>query len=276
MREFDLAIQLVLLRQHYGGAAAKEIVFCVRAQHNGEVIGAFLNGLGILAGALFGFTQRQPLSVRVQNFFKAALGAATVFLGLYLIWLNVSGTVASGLKQLFLGAAAVVVGYCIGKLFGLQKISNRVGRYAANLISNAQKNPPAKPADGFTAATILFCAAPLGIIGAVTDGLSGFFYLLALKAVMDGLATASFVKLFRWPVVLAAFPVLAFLNGLAFVTHIYATPFLAAHHWLTIVNVAAGFIVCATALVIFEIRRVELANYLPALAVAPLLARLFN
>ena len=33
----------------------------------------------------------------------------------------------------------------------------------------------------------------------------------------------------------------------------------------------AGFIVCAMALVIFEVRRVELANYLPALAVAPLL-----
>jgi uncharacterized membrane protein YqgA involved in biofilm formation len=38
------------------------------------------------------------------------------------------------------------------------------------------------------------------------------------------------------------------------------------------VGIAAGLITCAVSLVIFEVRRVELANYLPALVVAPLLA----
>jgi uncharacterized membrane protein YqgA involved in biofilm formation len=54
-------------------------------------------------------------------------------------------------------------------------------------------------ADGFCACTVLFWAAPLGLLGAVADGLSGYFYLLAVKAVMDGLAMTSFVKMFRWP-----------------------------------------------------------------------------
>jgi uncharacterized membrane protein YqgA involved in biofilm formation len=38
------------------------------------------------------------------------------------------------------------------------------------------------------------------------------------------------------------------------------------------VNAVGGLIACAIALMIFEVRRVELANFLPALAVAPLLA----
>ena len=63
-------------------------------------------------------------------------------------------------------------------------------------------------ADGFCACTILFWAAPLGLLGAVADGLSGYFYLLAVKGVMDGLAMASFVKMFRWPAALSAVPVL--------------------------------------------------------------------
>jgi len=237
------------------------------------VIGAFLNALGILAGALFGFTHRQPLSARAQQFFKSALGGLTALCGLALIYLNVTGTFQAGVKQLFVAALAVVLGNWLGKLLHLQKISNHVGRYAASLITRAQKNPPARPADGIIAATLLFCAAPLGLIGAVTDGLDGFFYLLALKALMDGLAMISFVKIFRWPVAFTALPVLAFLNAITLAVHFYATPFLAAHHWINIIGAAAGFIVCATALVIFEIRRVELANYLPALAVAPLLAR---
>ena len=41
-------------------------------------------------------------------------------------------------------------------------------------------------------------------------------------------------------------------------------------------NVAAGFIACAVALVIFEIRKVQLTDYLSALAVAPLIAWLLG
>jgi hypothetical protein len=144
------------------------------------------------------------------------------------------------------------------------------------LISSAQSNSPRKAADGFNACTILFCAAPLGILGAVTDGLSGYFYLLAVKAVMDALAMISFAKIFRWPCALSAFPVFIFLGAISFVCQFYARPFLDVHNLINSINAATGFIACAVALVIFEIRKVELANYLPPLVVAPLLAWLFN
>ena len=106
----------------------------------------------------------------------------------------------------------------------------------------------------------------------MADGLSGYFYLLAVKAVMDALAMMSFVKIFRWPAALAAVPVYLFLNGLTLAVYSGARPWLEPLALIGSVNLAAGIIVCAMVLVILEVRRVELANYLPALAVAPLLA----
>jgi uncharacterized membrane protein YqgA involved in biofilm formation len=238
------------------------------------MIGAFLNALGILAGALFGLTVRAPLSARAQNFFKVALGLATVFFGMRLVVLNLHGDIFAAMKQLGLGLLAVLLGFWLGKILRLQKISNRIGRHAGTLLANAQKNPPGKPVDGLLAGTILFCAAPLGVLGAVADGLSapaGFFYLLLIKGVMDGLATMSFVKLFRWPAALAAAPVFIFLNSLTLAVHFGAQPWLDAHAALAAVNVATGLLVCVVALVIFEVRRVELNSYLPAIFVAPLL-----
>ena len=175
------------------------------------------------------------------------------------------------LKQLFFTALAVVLGNWLGKMLRLQKMSNRIGHYAGTLLANAQKNPPGKPADGWVSATILFCAAPLGIVGAVADALSGFFYLLLLKAVMDGLAMMTFVKLFRWPAALAALPVFLFLNGLTVAVHFGLQPWLAANGLTGSICLAAGLIACIVSVVIFEVRRVELANYLPALLVAPVL-----
>jgi uncharacterized membrane protein YqgA involved in biofilm formation len=239
-------------------------------------IGAFLNALGILAGALFGLALRRPLSRRAQDFFRRALGASTIFLGLRLVWLNVNGTLLSCAKQIFIALLALVLGNLLGKLLSLQTISNQLGRMAGDLIANAQKNPPRKMADGFNTCAILFCAAPLGILGAVTDGLSGDFYLLAVKAVMDGLAMTSFVKMFGWFSAFSAFPVYIFLGAITFAVQFYAEPFLDSQNLIYPVNAAAGFIALAVALVIFEARKVELANYLPALAVAPLLAWLFK
>jgi uncharacterized membrane protein YqgA involved in biofilm formation len=240
--------------------------------------GAFLNAMGILIGGLFGLALRQPLSLRTQVFFRSALGAFTVFFGLRLVWLSVNGIFLSGLKQMFIAVLAVTLGFWIGKLLRLQKLSNRLGHYAASLIASAQSDAPRKIGGGFIACTILFCAAPLGLLGAVTDGLppgdsqSGYFYLLAVKAVMDGLAMTGFVKIFGWPSAISAFPVYAFLGGITFACQSYAQPFLAAHGLVDPVNAAAGLIACAIALMIFEVRRVELANFLPGLAIAPLLA----
>jgi len=251
------------------------VFFVPAARHNGRVIGAFLNALGILLGALFGLAGCGQLSARAQNQVKAALGAFTAFCGLQLVWQNVSGSFSVVLKQLFLAVLAVVLGNLLGKILGLQKISNRLGRHASARLAVAEKNPPGRPLDGFITATILFCAAPLGILGAVTDGLTDYFFPLAVKAVMDGLAVMSFVKMFRWPVALSALPVFIFLNAVALGVHTFALPWLTAHHSLPAVQVAAGLVICATALVVMGVRRVELANYLPSLAVAPLLAWLF-
>lgn len=235
------------------------------------MIGAFLNGLGILIGALFGLAVRKPLTARTQAFLKSALGALTVFYGLRLIYENVHGTFFACLKQILIAVLAVLLGYWVGRLLRLQSLSNRIGRHAATLLATAQKNPSVHYAAAFAAATILFCAAPLGILGAVADGLENYCFLLLVKALMDGLAMMSFVKMFRWQVALAALPVFFFFNGLSLLVHRAALPWLATHNLVGFVGLATGLIACSVTLVILEVRRVELANYLPALAVAPLL-----
>ena len=238
--------------------------------------GAFFNALGILFGGLFGLALRQPLSLRAQIFLRSALGAFTVYSGLCLVWLGINGTLISALKQICIALLALTVGGLLGKLFGLQKISNHLGRYAGNILAAGQPGPPRRVSAGFSACAMLFCAAPLGLIGAVADGLSGYFYLLAVKAIMDGLATLGLVKNFGWPTAFSAFPVLLFLGVLTLACQLYARPWLASHGLIESVNVVGGLIACVVALVIFEVRNVQLANFLPSLVVAPLLTWLFN
>jgi uncharacterized protein len=237
--------------------------------------GAFLNAMGILLGGLFGLARRAPLSARVQFFLRKALGLGVFISGARLVWLSVNGTLWACLKQFLMVLLAVVLGFWLGKLMRLQKLFNRVGHYANGLVSSPPADNAQRAAAGFSGCAILFCAAPLGWIGAVADGLSGYFWLLAVKGVMDGLAMAAFVKMFRWPVALSAIPVWVFLGAISMLCGHVAIS-IGSIDMLNSVNAAAGMIACAISLMIFEVRRVEMANFLPALVIAPLLMLFFR
>jgi uncharacterized membrane protein YqgA involved in biofilm formation len=238
--------------------------------------GAFVNAMGILLGSLFGLSRRQPISQRYQLQIRLLLGLLTILAGARLMWQGVNGKPLTCLKELLLAVVAITIGPWLGRLLVLQTVSNWLGRHASGLIKAAQKQPQDEGGQGVLAATILFCAAPLGLIGAVTEGLSGNFDLLVVKALMDALAATSFVKLFRWPVAMSAVPVYLFFGGLTLAAHHAALTYLTAPGLIDAIDTTAGLLAWVVSVVIFETRKVELANYLPALFVAPLLAKWFG
>jgi len=69
-------------------------------------------------------------------------------------------------------------------------------------------------------------------------------------------------------------PVWLFLQLWTQAAHYLLLPVLNARQLTGSVTATAGLLACLVTLVIVGARRVELAGYLPALAVAPLLARL--
>ncbi|HWN97142.1 MAG TPA: DUF554 family protein [Methylomirabilota bacterium] len=245
------------------------------------MIGTFLNAGAILLGALVGLATKFEVSARRQQQIKVLLGVATAWLGLRLLWIGLASGSSSFSAKLFFGQfvvvlMAMVIGHAAGKACRGQALMNRIGQFAKSKLEGATARRGATwRGDGFIAATLLFCAAPLGIVGALQDGLSGYFYPLAVKAVMDGLAAFSFARMFGWTALLAAVPVAAFLSGWSLLGAGIA-PWLAEQGLIGVVHASAGLIITYVALIIFEVKKVEIGNYLPALAVAPALMKLWQ
>ena len=78
-------------------------------------------------------------------------------------------------------------------------------------------------------------------------------------------------RIFGWSVALASVPVLAFQGTIALVCAEWAGPFLSQKGLLDVTNAAAGLLIFSVALVILQIKKITLANYLPSLIFAPLL-----
>ena len=157
----------------------------------------------------------------------------------------------------------------------LQKTSNRLGQFAHERMERATPTNPNRWSDGFNVCALLFCAAPLATLGAVQDGLSGYYPPLVIKAVMDGLATMAFVSSFGWGAVPAALPVLVYQGSLALLVR-SAEPFLHELALVDSIGAVGGLLIFCVALIILELKKIELTDYLPGLVFAPLLAWLWR
>lgn len=236
--------------------------------------GTLLNVAGILAGGVAGLSMARPLSPPVQHRLRLCLAALVAYAGLGMVWQGLHAPPGHTAKQLGIALLALSFGSLTGWLLRLQRRISRVRNWTRDRFSRASESAPGavSPGEGFVTCTLLFCVGPMAILGSIQDGLTGHWQTLALKGVMDGLATMGFVATYGWSPLLAALPVLAYQGTLTLGARALE-PLLHEASLQDSLNVTGGFIVATLALVVLGLRQVPLANYLPALVYAPLLTR---
>jgi uncharacterized membrane protein YqgA involved in biofilm formation len=232
--------------------------------------GTVLNAVGILIGSLLGLMLARQFSSSSQIAWRGVMGIVTVILGLRLTGVGLSGNATEILRGLVVLILALFLGRFTGRLLHIQKGLNRLGHYASKRFSQVRPDDPNRFNEGFVVCAVLFCAGPLGIIGAVQDGLTGNWEPLAVKMVMDGLAAMGFVTVYGSGVTLSAVPVFVYQGTITLLVH-RLEPFLQQNHLLGPINAVSGMLIFCVALVILELKKIELGDYLPSLVTAPLL-----
>lgn len=238
------------------------------------MIGAVINSAGIVAGGACALAVKKPLPARFQLYAKIILGVYSVWFGLQLTWKGLNGSAVQILKQLCIVLLAMSLGKLLGHVLRLQTMSNSVGHFATRALTEREKRNRFN--DGFIVATALFCAGPLAILASAQEGLSDFHFspLFVVKAGTDGLATIEFCAAFGWGAILSAIPVLAFEGCLIRLTEM-AEPMLRhqASPMIDSINATDGLLIFCVAMIILEVKKVRVAEYLPSLIIAPLLMR---
>lgn len=237
------------------------------------MIGTLLNTAAVFLCGLAGQARNVALGRAAETRLKAFLGLLTFLCGFHLLWLSLNGTFLRCLALFGAGLVAVTLGALLGRLLRLQRASNAIGRYASRLLGDGAS--ATRFSDGFVACALVLCANPLGVVGALTEGALGYFGPLVIKAVMDGVAALALAPTFRWGVAACALPVLAWQGSLSLGAAQLA-PWMRERDLLDPFGVAAALLVLVSALLVLELKKVELANYLPGLVLAPLLMWLLS
>jgi uncharacterized membrane protein YqgA involved in biofilm formation len=237
--------------------------------------GTVINAAGIVLGGLIGLLMRRQLTHATQVGLKGFLGVFVVFIGLKTTWTSLGGGFWLILKQLLIVILSLMLGRITGRLLHIQGGLNRLGRYAKERFVRGNADGNQRWSEGFITCTILFCVGPMAILGSIQDGLSGKWQTLGAKAVMDGLATMAFVGTFGWGAIMAVVPVVAYQGTITLAAR-FVAPWLRDPALMNSINATGGLLVFCIALVILELKKIELADYLPSLAFAPLITWLWR
>jgi uncharacterized membrane protein YqgA involved in biofilm formation len=238
-------------------------------------IGTILNAVGILIGGILGLLLKRQLTLPTQVAIKNGLGVLVIFVGLKLTWDSLSGGFGSILKQMTIVVLALMLGRLTGRLLHLQKGLNRLGQHAKERFAKSSPDQANRWSEGFITCSLLFCVGPMAILGALQDGLTGRWQVLGAKALMDGLATMAFVGTFGWGAVCSVVPVVAYQGSITLGAKFLA-PYISDAALMASVNATGGLLVFCIALIILNLKKIELADYLPSLAIAPLITWLWR
>ena len=120
-------------------------------------------------------------------------------------------------------------------------------------------------------ASLIFCVGPLSILGPLENGLTGDTTKLVIKATLDAFASLAIGATLGWGVLLSVVVILVYQGGLSLLAHILAPALYANPATITELTATGGLILVAIGLKLLDVRDLRVANWLPALVVAPLL-----
>ncbi len=246
--------------------------------HNTAVFlsGTILNIVTVLLGTGIGLLVGSRMPARMHESLVIGLGFFTILISISLgLQLFTDPLAQPGDEVAVL--AAVLAGVVIGELLRIHDGLEAVGAwFQRRLVRNEPGAEVAggggsRVAEGFVTASIVFCVGPLTIVGSLQNGLTGDAQLLAIKSLLDGVAAIAFAAALGWGVGLSAITILVVQGGIAALATFLA-PLLDEVTILAITS-TGGIILLGVAFRLLDLRPVRVANFLPALVLAPLFVR---
>ncbi|MCL6510457.1 MAG: DUF554 domain-containing protein [Anaerolineae bacterium] len=236
--------------------------------------GTLLNAFTVLIGTALGVMLGHRLPERVRETVLTGLGLSTIGYAV----LNIVDAM-SNQENVPFKFIVVLLGVLFGAIVGeLLDVDGALHRFGAALERRFAKSDDdestARFIRGYIVASLVFCVGPMTILGSIQDGLKGDYSLLAIKSTLDGFAALAFAASLGIGVGFSIITILVFQGGIALlagqIQGVFTSPMLA------VLSAIGAVLIFGIGLTLLDLKKIRLANYLPALVVGPAIVALLG
>jgi len=216
------------------------------------VRGTLVNVAAVLIGTAVGLAIGGRLSERMQRIITTGLGLSTILIGVQM---------ALKAQNMLVVIAGMVLGGILGEGLAIERALERAGER----LKRWARSGSGTFATGFVTASLVFCVGPMTIVGSIQEGISGNPEVIYTKSMLDGAASVAFASSLGIGVGFAAVTVLVLQGGLSLLGGQLA--FLLRPELLHELTATGGLLILAIGLLLLDVKRLPVANLLPALPV---------
>jgi len=237
-------------------------------------LGTVFNLLTIVIGAGIGIALGGRLPKKSQKMITDVLGLITILgatSALIPLWSSDFKESLPDGSPLLLILASMLLGGLIGTAL---KIEQRVERFGENLRKRFKASRESSFVEGFVSASLLFVIGPLAILGSVSDGMSQGIDQLILKSSLDFFAAMAFASTLGIGVMASIIPV-GIYQGFWTLIGLFAGSVLEQYQ-IQAMTICGGLMLVGIGLRLLDIKKMSVANLLPALVIAPVLATVLH
>jgi uncharacterized protein len=233
--------------------------------------GTLLNAASVLVGTVLGSLFGARLPEKIRETVMHALGLVSLVFGVD----QALAAFRSPLSELTRASVVIIMGSVlaggvVGELLRIEDGLNRAGEALKRRFGGSQ----ARFTEGFVVASLVFCVGPLTILGAIENGLSGSYRLLAIKSLLDGFAAVAFAAALGWGVGFSIITILVYQGALSLAASGVADAL--SPEVIAAMTAAGGVLILAIGLRLLELKEIRIGNLLPALVIAPAVVAAFQ
>lgn len=237
-------------------------------------LGTVINLVAIVIGSSIGIAVGHRLRKDSQKSITDVLGLITLLGAVGALMPLWSAGFKSSLPQ---GAPLLVVllTMLLGGFIGTAlKLESRLDIFGESLRKKFKASEESPFVEGFVTASLLFLIGPLAILGSISDGMSQGIDQLLLKSSLDFFAAMAFASTLGWGVTASIIP-LGIYQG-AWTVLGWVAGNVLAQYQIDAMTICGGLMLVGIGLRLLDIKKIAVANLLPALFLAPIVATIVH
>ena len=232
-------------------------------------LGTIINCASILVGGILGLLFGRFLKEEVQDSLTKTCGISTIFIAIAgalesMLRIEQNSLISNG-SLLIVGCLAM--GTLIGEILNIENLFERFGEWLKCRTGNAKDT---RFIEAFVVASLTVCIGAMAIVGAIEDGMTGDFSILATKAVLDLIIIMVMTCAMGKGCIFSAIPV-GILQGTITLLARFVSPIMTNEALSNLSMIGSILIFCVGINLVWG-KKIRVANMLPAVVLAIIVA----
>ncbi len=214
------------------------------------MLGTIVNFIAIVSGALLGSFLRGGIKDQYKETIMDGISLSVLIIG-----------IMGGIKteNIILLIGSMVLGSLIGEALGIEKRLDRLGLKLEKRFGQGDSNF----SKAFVTSSLVYCIGAMAIVGSLESGLTGNHETLFAKSILDGISAIIFASSMGIGVAFSGLAVLIYQGTITLLANSLKDILTPAT--INEMSAVGGVLILAIGINLLEVRKIKIANMLPAI-----------